>query len=375
MKETITMLSISDIHLGSKLTPTSFIIKNLFKVISDVIKHNNLDIIWLVGDIFDKLLNLPENSVGEIQIWIVSLLRLCKKHDILLRILEGTPSHDRGQSKEFIKLNDLSKINADVKYIDTLYIEHIKKFNIRVLYIPDEYHSSHEITLEEVKSLMDSQGLKQVDYAIMHGMFEYQIPKGINLKTHNAESYLNLVKHYIFIGHVHQSSQYSRILSQGSFDRLAHREEENKGCWLVKSGLKDTASNKVTFIVNSNAMIYNTYSLIGLSEKEINDKLKDLNNIQDGHHVRMLLEKNDPNLALINSFKIKFSNLKWSSKYIKNKDDKISLGSNIDLYNPIPLNANTLSDLVHKRLSAYGIDDSILKNVLELLDEFISGQK
>ena len=62
---------------------------------------------------------------------------MLKPYNIILRILEGTPSHDWKQSKLFIHLNDLTKAGTDVKYIDSLSIEYIDKFGINVLY-PDE---------------------------------------------------------------------------------------------------------------------------------------------------------------------------------------------------------------------------------------------
>ena len=56
--------------------------------------------------------------------WLTELIVFCKQHDIILRILEGTPSHDRNQSKVITSIIKKLNIELDYKYIDTLYIEH-----------------------------------------------------------------------------------------------------------------------------------------------------------------------------------------------------------------------------------------------------------
>ena len=77
---------------------------------------------------------------------------------------------------------------------------------------------------------MITSGLTKVDYAVMHGQFDYQLPKHITgMPRHDSQKYLDIVKHYIFIGHIHTHSVYDRIIAQGSFDRLTHGQEEPKG--------------------------------------------------------------------------------------------------------------------------------------------------
>ena len=85
-----------------------------------------LDIIILAGDVFDRQLQLAEDVVFEIHQWMCSFLALCKKYDITLIVLEGTPSHDWKQSEWFNQINLEYNIGADVHYAKTLDIAYFE---------------------------------------------------------------------------------------------------------------------------------------------------------------------------------------------------------------------------------------------------------
>jgi len=136
--------------------------------------------------------------------------------DICLRVLEGTPSHDRRQSRQFKIVKALLGIEMDLKYVDTLSIEHNEKFDCTFLYLPDEWRGCNEQTKEEVKRLLVQHNLESVDFAFMHGSFPHQLPNIKHIPVHDPEFYLSIVNKYIFIGHIHVMSQYERILAQGS---------------------------------------------------------------------------------------------------------------------------------------------------------------
>ena len=55
MKKHFNILSISDIHLGNKRTPTEHIIKNLNKYVSNKNVLSNIDLCIIGGDLFDSL--------------------------------------------------------------------------------------------------------------------------------------------------------------------------------------------------------------------------------------------------------------------------------------------------------------------------------
>ena len=93
------------VGLGHTRTNTFHVVDNLRKALPDNEETAKLDLILLAGDIFDHLLTLPQEEVDEIQAWITELLAICAKYNILLRVLEGTPSHDWKQSRQFVNLN------------------------------------------------------------------------------------------------------------------------------------------------------------------------------------------------------------------------------------------------------------------------------
>lgn len=370
MRPYIHALFLSDIHLGHKNTPTSYIIANLNRELADTPKMSDIDIIWLSGDIFDTLLYLPDDHIGEIQYWIIGILRLCVKHDICLRILEGTPSHDRKQSKQFIILNQAYGIGADVMYFDIICIDYMAKFDIHVLYVPDESRSCHLETQNAVNDLLIQHNLAKVDYAIMHGMFEYQTIVNTYMPSHNAAYYLSIVRKYISNGHIHQMSRYDRILVQGSFDRLAHNEEEAKGYWEIISYHNDCDNDRVIFHINKGAMDYISINVVGLSEAEIATKMDFLKDLIPPAHIRIICAHNDPNKALIHAYKSGYVKFKWSIKITETKILNVVHNTPV-VYHPIPINQNTIMGIIKEKLTKEGIADDIQNNTLHYLSLLI----
>ena len=369
MAAKLKMVSISDVHLGHKNTPSSFILANLRVALSDE-ELSKLNIVWLAGDIFDTLLYLPDTHIGEIQLWIVYFLRQCVKYNITLRILEGTPSHDRKQSNQFIILNTIFNIDADVKYIDKLSIEYISKYNINVLYVPDEWEAETFQTQLQVKELLHHHHLKQVDYAIMHGMFGHQVIAHVPMPFHDAEFYLSIVKKYIMIGHVHQMSRFDRILVQGSFDRLNHGDESPKGYWQLEVYSDNNDNDKITFRNNHNAMVYLTINITGLTEEEVTTKLQVVKDIAVPAHIRVIMERITPNKSLVQSYKDSYVQLRWT---IKNAEPKEILNHHIApiVYTPTPINKNTILNLIMDKLTNDQVNTDVKENTIALLSSLI----
>lgn len=375
METPLRIFSLSDLHLGHNLVSSEHIISNLNKAIPDSSMMLNIDIIFLCGDIFDCSLALPDANVGIIQLWISRLLKVCKKWDICLRILNGTSSHDRKQSKQFEILNTALSINCDLKYIDILDIEYIEKFNINILYIPDEWRGDNEQTKEEVKALLSKYKLDQVDYAIMHGNFPHQLPPILHVPVHDTEFYLKIVKKYIFIGHIHIMSQYERILAQGSFDRLAHNEEHSKGFFFVESYPNSFDKDRIIFRINKSATIFLTAVVAGLSKEDTELELERiikaaLNENSDYSipiHIRVVCEKNDNNEDVISSFRKSYVQIKWTSKVVGVQTNIKSIVPSI--YIPTPINDTTILSLIKNRLVASGVDSHLIANSLDVLNE------
>lgn len=308
-------LCISDIHLGHDRNPTKNIVQNLRRFFDDYSSKSifaHLDVIFIVGDLFDQLIDCSGSSVYDALEFITSLVNFCERNKIKLRVLEGTPSHDRQQNRLFEAVLNFRSTKADVKWVKTLCIEKMEDLDLSILYIPDEWTSSAETTQALVQDLLQEEGLDQVDIAMMHGVFGYQmanIPGKHD--THNEDYYLNIVRHFINIGHHHNFSNYERIVAQGSTDRLAHGEEGPKGGCLMT--IRDNGTDYFEFIENRNAMIFKTIELI---DHDVDRSLRQLEHVlkklPDESHVRIKAPKLHPAFAVYSDLKKQYPFLHFS---------------------------------------------------------------
>lgn len=283
----------SDVHLGHGRTPNEWIIAGLQNAFPDNPETGDLDLIIIAGDTFDQLITLPDNVVSEITIWVIEFLKLCKKYDICLRILEGTPSHDRKQSYVFEHQNSLHSIGADVRWVKQLEVERLERFNTSILYIPDEWNIDNLETYQQAVQAITAAGLTYVDFAVMHGAFEHQYPPHLKLPTHDSSLYLNIVTQYIFIGHVHYHSVFDRIIAAGSFDRLAFGEEQPKGHVRIKVRGKGPATDEFRFIENTRAKLYTTVDVTGQDLEGVLALLNGLSAYPSGSGIRLQCSKGD----------------------------------------------------------------------------------
>ena len=366
------ILFISDIHLFHPKTLTSTIANELRHYFT---KDLDVDIVYIGGDFFDRLSTLPKDIVVEAYECIYYLLKWCKDTDTQLRVLEGTPSHDWRQSKWFITINTLSNINADVKYIPDLSIEYNDRYDIYTLYVPDEWNSDTSITLNEVKSLLKNKGIEKVDIAVMHGQFNYQLPEIAKAPKHNEDEYLNIVKYYISIGHVHRHSVYDRIIAQGSFSRLIHGEEEAKG-FVIATIYKD-GNMEYKFIENTLATKYIDIDLTDKSLEESNILISNrLSTLPDFSYIRLITLDTHPFSKNLDTIIRQYPNFKFSPiKVISTKNTDTLPTESFTNYNAIQLTKENLSDLLINRLLERGIDSdsiAIAKSILTEIDHAVS---
>ncbi len=360
--------SISDIHLGNRKNPTVEIIKNLKTAFPDNLETADLDIIFIVGDVFDDLLNLSDSDVWEIKLWIAGFLRTCKKHDITVVVLEGTPSHDWRQSELFLNTNAVADIGANLRYVKTLSIEYIERYGITVLCVPDEIEPTTEKTLSQVHELLRAKGLDKVDYAIMHGQFEYQLPAHVKAQKHDSEAYLKIVKHLIFIGHVHTYSRYKRIIAQGSFDRIGHGQEEAKGH--VRATVRKNGDYDIVFVENLNAKCYVTVDCVGLELAEtlalIDKKVSDL---PIGSLVRVKANENNPIFENMEIVIRKHPCFTWSKDVTKTKEEEQTLVDEGTVYVPVALTRENIPNLLMERLINSGVSNEVLEAAKIIIKE------
>lgn len=343
---------LSDVHLYHANTKTEHIVHNLYRALPDVESMNDIDIIFISGDLFDHEVFMPNIDTKHVIDFIYHLINLCSKYNIMLRVLEGTPSHDWKQARLITDINNNISNPINFKHVMPLSIEYIDAFDINVLYVPDEWGPSCSATFKEVKELLDKHNLKQVDIAIMHGCFNYQFPVNLVGKpdVHDEKSYLDITKYLIFIGHYHTPSIFERIYVPGSFDRLKHGEEEPKGH--LEFTLYDSGAYDVKFIQNDGAMLYKT---LDCSDTPVSECIRHIGrhvlNYDKECFIRILANKEDAIYGGLSDLKITFPNVNFSiSLKDKNKSKDKLVSQTQDIVRPTTLALENIVDLMYDRL-------------------------
>jgi hypothetical protein len=365
--------STSDLHLGHGKNPPQEMVERLKAAFPRNAETAKLDVITLCGDVYDHLLNLPQDSVSIIDEWIIYMLRLCKAMDIHLWVLEGTPSHDRGQSARFELLNKMLDINCDLLYVDKLSIIWMPKFSINVLFVPDELDTADK-TLDEINLMMRNQGINKVDYAIMHGQFEFQLPPVVKAQKHSSEAYLKIVDKLIFIGHVHIFNRYDRIIPQGSFDRISHGEEGPKGH--VRAIVRANDDYEIQFIETIDAKIFKSIYCRGLTFEESHEKvLLETEDLPDASHVRIVADTGNPILQSIATYEKAMPFYFWTG--LGKVDDEKSFLEQVVLlqtrqdYIPIEIKPDNVRKLIGDSMRARNVDMEIIKLAERKLAELV----
>lgn len=367
ISEPLRIAVLSDIHIGHRRTPTTKIIDSLRTALPNNAETAALDVIFLSGDVFDDLLAMNSPAVWEAEFWVTELLRLCSKYDIALRVLEGTPGHDWKQSRMFPKLKELTGLDVDLEYVDTLCIRHIERYGISVLYVPDELPGSTENTLSQVRELLKAQGLTKVDFAIMHGQFGFQIPAAAKAPKHNEKAYLELVKHLIFIGHDHTHKRYERIFVPGSIERLKHLEEGPKGH--LRAEVWPSGEFNLEFRENTEAQKYVTVSV----KPELDETIQFLDDLTDelpaGSHIRISGPIGHPIFYSIDDLIRRWPLHHWSKDVQGAPEPETVIEDEGVVFTPIAITKENIVTLAEARLNQKPLDSLVLEAALHLLKE------
>lgn len=359
-------LVISDIHLGNKRTRSEFIINNLKEYLNvDILK--SIDVLFIAGDFFDRLLNLNSAETYEIMFFIRVLLERCSKCGCMVRVLKGTHSHDFEQCRLFVNVYDCIKdtYNLDFKYIDKLCIDEIKSY--KVLFLPDEWKPTAEMIYKDIRALLNFKKIQQVDLIIMHGMFSFQLPSHIKSPLiHNELDFLKICKYYIHPGHIHTNAVFDRIYAQGSFDRLAHNEESPKGAYLCEIGEEDV---KPRFIENKNAKKYVT---ININKKNLDEVIlritKLISKLPTDSHIRLKGSIESEGILYIKKLQEKFFDYNLSIKVLEKDKDKKLEREATSVYKPISITQDNISSLLK---DIYYKREDLDSNKKESLDKFV----
>lgn len=367
----INVVTISDIHLFSPGNDTPKIIdamdEALFK--SGILTHTQ--VLILAGDVFDRLVLLDHPDLHIVDLWIHRLFNVCARYGIILIVLEGTPSHDARQSERFTTIHQAIESKVDFRYVDKVSIEYHAGIDANILYIPDKAHDTTYATEQVVRDLLESRGLDQVDFAVMHGMFSYQIPYGVKPEHCFDEGFYNsIVRSFMTVGHVHTASIRGKIVAQGSFDRLTHGQEEAKGFAYIE--VRDNQA--IPFLIeNKMARIYKTVHIDGMEMEAVHDMLRQLvATLPPDACIRIMGEKSHPVFSNMDYLKEISSTVTWKKDTDSTpsaEKDKVIRASDFDLWRPVQIDRSNVIDIVMDRVKGKfsEVDCAFMREQLEEL--------
>jgi hypothetical protein len=286
-------IALADLHCGCpRLDPVHFtetIRKFVLPKIQADVTH-----VFIAGDFFDLSVTMNSSASAAAMTVITELKNCCAGAGAKLRILRGTFTHDRNQSRHFLLASP--EFNYCTKLYDTLAIEYDEETKLNFLYMPDNLRYSD--IYEEVENLLKAHHLEKVDVVIHHGYFKHMLPPGIPVPADSLD-YDVFKKYYsgcVLNGHVHTSSIYNNVVSIGSFDRFAYAEEEDKGFYIVTRS--DDGLYSYEFVKNEDANPFwtinlqnfgpDTESAIKYIQENWLDKLKASTDRNITPHVRIL---------------------------------------------------------------------------------------
>jgi hypothetical protein len=356
---------VSDVHLGHHRTKSDFIVNNLTEAFFNTPVLETIKLFFIAGDFFDRLLMLPIEDVRTIEDWVVKFLLLCQKHSVIVRVLEGTPSHDWRQSRLFEDKNRHLGNIVDLKYVDKLSVEYIPTLDATVLYVPDEWAEEADDTWKQVNDIMRGMGLDKVDFACMHGCFKYQLPIQSN-SSHDEERYLSIVREIIFIGHHHLHTRHKRIFAEGSFDRLSHGEENPKGYGIYRI---DGDNRSTEFVVNPGSKLYVTINLLGVGIEDAIKALVPYNDYPVGSHFRILTRRADGVSAAMPLIKDSYPGFHWTTQLEDLATIETSLQSQErdDVPKPITISRENIGRLIFGRYD--NLDPAVMKSMQCILEQ------
>ncbi len=369
MKPDLYLASTSDIHTGHPKTDTSWVITSLRRAFPDTESTHKLDLILFGGDFFDRLLNLSQMDVAMILEWGGRFFQMAEQHKIHVYFLEGTPSHDWGQQRILEVLKKLGYGKDYVHFVNELAIVHNDDLDVDILFVPDEWRPETDDTWMEVRQLMMDKGLEQVDFSVVHGAFEFQLPAHITVPKHSSERYGSITRHRVFGAHIHTPSVHGKVRVNGSLDRFAHGEEEDKGHWRLK--FKDSQVYDETFVVNDHAKLYKTLDVTGV---ELDQALKDIaakvTSYPDDSHVRIRANKGDPILASFEVLRKTHPKINWSSK--ATEVESVQANLLVDLrssFAQVQITPDNIAELLTARLDMMSLDPAVLERCQQRIRE------
>ena len=265
------MVGIGDLHLGNPRIPAESLYKKLQKTLYPEL--NDAHVLLLTGDIYDQLLTVNSKAHKFASIIMRELLSISAHTGMQIRLLHGTYTHDRDQLDIF---ETLQHPHSRFKVINQIDVEELTDIrngdncipgSLRILYIPDNlpYKKSEDVLIH-CNKVMACHDWSTVDVVLGHGTFEHVIPPDSGHRPpclYRMEQFqqINPIGP-IIMGHIHTPSKCGRVYYCGSFERMSHGEEENKGFYTFTKSEGDQFWTS-RFVVNKDATPFISVAPIG----------------------------------------------------------------------------------------------------------------
>lgn len=351
--EIFRILEMSDLHVNHPFVPHSTTIELISGVLLNPTVLDKVNRIYIGGDFYDHGMEYTDvDKIIDIEKFQERFLRECKKHDVQVRVLRGTKSHDREQAQYFVKINDQCNIGCDLKYFDKLTVEIDERYGDSTLYIPDQWNVDASKTLKEAVAEMAKLGLEMVDFGCMHGSMRYQMPEHMrmNQDLHDEKQYEKIIRYVNFIGHHHNSSKWGKTHCGGSPQRLRFGEEEDKG-YLMADVRPNGAT--VTFKVLEDAMPLITKDCASKTAEEVKEILDGLIEKHPNQlGVRLTGLASDPAASMVRVYQEDYPHLffKFETKGQKDKKQLPTIDVSASTEHIATLTSINISQLLSERI-------------------------
>lgn len=337
-------LAIGDIHFGIKNSEKLY--EELNNVFIKYLEDNgkDVDMIFFVGDYFDKKLSLNETASKLAIRFMDKVVELADKFNIKIRMIKGTLSHDFTQLENFKHY----ELKHDFKIFNTATIENLtfvynknETSELSIFYVPEEYMEDQNEFYKDFVDVVDDE--TKFDLMIGHGTWDFtaflnqKIDSERSIKNapvYKYDEWKDLTYGPCIFGHIHvRQNKGKKVYYTGSFSRWQHGEDKPKGFLDVTYNL-DTTESKIRFVENYEALEYVDLLLEDDTDTTIQDKIQSIEEVlNEGEVIRLDVNNglSTDEIAIIkeyfnNNDKISFvqKNTKFDNSEELEKDKKYS---------------------------------------------------
>lgn len=375
LAKSIKCFTVSDLHFGHKRVSAKSLTRRLYNVLLKTL-DSSFDYLFITGDIFDGIIKMNTVDSDYINAFVLRCLKLCGKHGIKLRLLEGTNTHDYKQSSIFVTQNEELDNVCDLRYFDNItYVK--EKDGLTYIAVPDNARADTLITEAEVRLLLVEHKTEKVDLMLTHGQYFHHVPQSIierkRKDLHDSKFYSDRVNFMVQNGHIHPTSYKFKILTIGSFDRLTHGEEHPKGGYTTQ--MHPDGNWSMDFVENQEATLFTTFDATSTTIDTIIPEIVEF----IGDNEKLMHEQLRVRYPKGMMFNEVVKNLKDRYPALTVTPDPVAMEDGItkdkemsEAFKRIdytPITRNTIEGLLGERLTELGYTDN--QEALELLKEFL----